>query len=241
MPKSHQILIFDLDDTLIPTTEVLVPQTIISLVAYLKSEGLVTNQQEMLNFKKQYKGQKNETAFFTDFVSFILERESLNNNEMQLTTEKKQAEVTQNCFKLFHNPTIAADFAPFKDTHPVLSYLKTKGYELILLTQGNPESQFNKIKQVKILPYFDSIHIVDIFKKQKKMDFLKQILHLSKALPQHLLCIGDSLHNELWASHKLGIKTCWVLNNSDHSKVLREFDPDFTIEGLHDLVKTCRL
>ncbi|WP_291726882.1 YjjG family noncanonical pyrimidine nucleotidase [Bernardetia sp.] len=90
----------------------------------------------------------------------------------------------------------------------MLTYLKSKNYQLHILTNGFEESQKLKLEHSGILPFFKNIITSDCtgFTKPNPIIF-NHALTISNATPQNSIMIGDSFDADILGARSLGMKT----------------------------------
>lgn len=90
----------------------------------------------------------------------------------------------------------------------MLIYLKSKNYQLHILTNGFEESQKLKLKHSGILRFFKNIITSDCtgFTKPNPIIF-NHALTISNATPQNSIMIGDSFDADILGARSLGMKT----------------------------------
>ena len=105
---------------------------------------------------------------------------------------------------LIHLPTFNQ---LFKGAIEILEYLKPK-YSLHIITNGFNEVQIPKMKNAKILPYFDQIITAESIgvKKPNPKIFL-HAMQLADAKPHDSIMIGDSLEADIEGAKQIGMQT----------------------------------
>jgi len=121
----------------------------------------------------------------------------------------------------------------------IISKLKAS-YQLVLLTNGRIDTQKNKVKILKIAPYFTNIIYARKFgAKHEKPSTLpyKKILKILNISANQAVAIGDNPYTDFKGPKKLGIKTVRVLTGEfKNIKINKKYQPDFTIKKLSDLI-----
>ena len=100
----------------------------------------------------------------------------------------------------------------FPESIEIISLLKKKGHDLILITLGVPSSQRKKVESSGIKKYFDKI-IYETKNKSKN----KTIIRLSKS-KQEILIINDNAEEAFAMKNILGNKAKIFLINGPRSK-----------------------
>ena len=123
-----------------------------------------------------------------------------------------------------------------------LNYLQKK-YQLVLLTQGRPEAQKQKVASLKIETYFKGLYFVDPSQKQTKGQSVQKILRTFAVSAQEVLSIGNRRHTDIRESKQQGTWTC-LFRYGEHQNEVVEIpadQPDFEVHHHQDLIKICQL
>ncbi|MCY9091821.1 HAD family hydrolase [Bacillus mojavensis] len=122
----------------------------------------------------------------------------------------------------------------YDETFDVLDQLKGK-YELLLLTNGDPSLQKEKLAGVpELAPYFNEIVISGAFGKGKPdASIFEHCLQLMNIQKEDAVMVGDNLNTDILGASRAGIKTVWI--NRTDKKNETEVTPDYIISSLHDL------
>jgi putative hydrolase of the HAD superfamily len=123
----------------------------------------------------------------------------------------------------------------YENTFSVLDALKGQ-YKLLLLTNGSPDLQKEKIVGVpKLAAYFDEIIISGEFGEGKPAKAIFE--HAMKLLnigPQDGLMVGDKLTTDILGSNSVGMRNVWI----NHHGVIRtdEIAPSYEIKDINQLL-----
>ena len=93
----------------------------------------------------------------------------------------------------------------------ILEYLKNKGYKLYATTNGLASTQFKRIKNSGIEPFFDKIFVSEEAGHQKpeREYFDYVILNIPEKDKSKMLVVGDSQSSDILGGINAGIDTCW--------------------------------
>lgn len=122
----------------------------------------------------------------------------------------------------------------FPDTYKVLDALKGK-YQLMLLTNGSPELQNEKLKaEPDLKNYFNSIVISGDFGQGKPSRALfEHVMQLLQIDASEGVMVGDKLTTDIKGANQVGMTSVWInrhqVDNSD------EIQPSFEIHSLSEL------
>ncbi len=115
----------------------------------------------------------------------------------------------------------------------ILDYLKSKGYKLYATTNGLSSTQFKRIKNSGIEPYFDRIFVSEEMGHQKpeKEYFDYVIENIPEEDKAKMLIVGDSQSSDILAGLNSDIDTCWYNPNGSRPK----YSSKFVISSLLEL------
>ena len=99
----------------------------------------------------------------------------------------------------------------YEETFPVLNRLKGR-YKLLLLTNGSPDLQREKIRGVpELVDYFDHIVISGEFGEGKPSpSIFRHALQLLGMEPSETIMVGDKLTTDILGSNRTGIRNLWL-------------------------------
>jgi putative hydrolase of the HAD superfamily len=123
----------------------------------------------------------------------------------------------------------------YEETFEVLNTLKGH-YQLLLLTNGSPELQQEKLAGVpELAPYFDHIVISGAFGKGKPdVSIFEHAMGLLSIRNDEAIMVGDKLTTDVLGASRMKMKTVWI----NHHKVAQsgEAVPDYEIAKLSELL-----
>ncbi len=98
----------------------------------------------------------------------------------------------------------------FSGAEEALALLKQK-YTLALVTNGNDQSQRQKVKNTHLEKYFDVIVTSqEVGKKKPAPDIYKRALKECGICANEALFVGDTFSTDLIGAHRLGIPCIWI-------------------------------
>jgi putative hydrolase of the HAD superfamily len=124
----------------------------------------------------------------------------------------------------------------YDETFRVLDALKGN-YKLLLLTNGSPDLQQEKLDGVsQLIPYFDHIIISGTFGQGKPaVEIFHHALELLEISPEEGVMVGDKLTTDILGANRIGMKSVWV--NRHGVKRSDEIVPFYEINDLEQLYK----
>lgn len=130
--------------------------------------------------------------------------------------------ITQNCD---NNSLIA------KGAKETLEYLKQKGYNVCLMTNGFKELQAESMRKKGVLEYFDNIYAWDNWYAKPDPRFIERALDGTN--PKENIVVGNDLHSDIEMAQKAGVFTIgFNLIKDDEVKV----KPDVEIANFYTLM-----
>ncbi|SDX77443.1 HAD-IA family hydrolase [Paenibacillus sp. CF384] len=123
----------------------------------------------------------------------------------------------------------------YEETFAILDQLKGK-YKLLLLTNGSPDLQREKLAGVPaIVPYFDHIIISGEFGQGKPAAAIfHHALERLGVQPEHGIMVGDKLTTDILGANTIGMTSVWInrhgMTRSD------EIIPSHEIKHLEELL-----
>jgi putative hydrolase of the HAD superfamily len=122
----------------------------------------------------------------------------------------------------------------YEDTFTILDELKGK-YKLLLLTNGSPDLQQEKLSGVpELSPYFDHIMVSGSFGLGKPAPAIfEHCMQLLGVQSTEVIMVGDKLTTDIKGANSVGIPSVWINRHG----VQRNDDiiPSFEISGLMEI------
>ncbi|AEI41477.1 HAD family hydrolase [Paenibacillus mucilaginosus] len=122
----------------------------------------------------------------------------------------------------------------YEETFEVLDSLKGR-YQLLLLTNGSPDLQKEKLAGVpELVPYFDHIIISGEFGRGKPNPAIfEHAVSLLGIKPEEGLMVGDKLTTDIMGSNAIGMRSLWI--NRHEITRTDEIIPVHEIRSLRDI------
>lgn len=128
----------------------------------------------------------------------------------------------------------------YEETFKVLDALKEDGYSLLLLTNGSPDLQREKLAGVPELPpYFDHILISGDFGRGKPdVAIFEHAISLLGISASEGIMVGDKLTTDILGSGTLGMRNIWI----NHHLIQRSPDiaPTYEVNRLSEIISIIR-
>jgi putative hydrolase of the HAD superfamily len=100
-----------------------------------------------------------------------------------------------------------------------LNYLKTKNYQLFIITNGFKEVQYEKLVNAGIDGYFTKIFVSEDVKSPKpSYEIFEYAIKSSNAKKLKSLMVGDDWETDIMGASKFGIDSAYLNNSNDKEK-----------------------
>ncbi|XP_061545942.1 N-acylneuraminate-9-phosphatase [Phycodurus eques] len=138
------------------------------------------------------------------------------------------------CYYLWKNTRLELlNLSP--EISSLLKQLRRK-YKLLLLTNGNAQTQREKVEAARCEGFFDSIVLAGDYAEQKPFPSIFRLcFDLLQVEPQDCIMVGDSLDTDIqggWSAHVRA--TVWI-NSAGDAVPVGSVTPDFTLSTVLDL------
>lgn len=226
-------LIFDLDDTLIDTWNLLIPLANRNSCEAMIQAGLNCHLQDCLGEREIYlQSHAREGVYLHLVQEFGLKDEAATSPE----------QIAELGLSAYLDLKIPSSLPLMTGARELLDQLRPR-YVLDLVTSGKAHLQEAKIRACGIAPYFKQIWIVDLSQNQTKYDAFTKILSREACPPEKILCIGNRLDQEIRQARSLGMGTCHLRYGEGGFAEPRDDleRPDFQINSLTELIAKCQL
>ena len=141
-----------------------------------------------------------------------------------------------------YNPRNVEAITPFPDVLPTLATLVQRGYQLALVTSGNPNRQREKVRLLGLCNYFfeadNTLILHDDRKSSDKTPSLTQATRALSLLHVQILCVGDKLTDEIATAKTLGMTTVRMRHGRQKNRVPQtpSEQPDIEIDRISQLL-----
>ncbi len=120
----------------------------------------------------------------------------------------------------------------FPYTIEILSYLKNKGYQMHLITNGFEKVQYNKIEKSNIGSFFIEVITSEGSNSLKpNREIFEHALQKTGASIKKSIMIGDNIEADIKGAMNIGMDTIFV----NHINATTEVQPTYTIYHLKEL------
>ena len=141
-----------------------------------------------------------------------------------------------------YNPHTVETITLFPDVLPTLATLVQRGYQLALVTSGNPDRQREKIRLLDLCDYFseadNTLILHDDRKNSDKESSLTQAARAISLPHAHILCVGDKLTDEIATAKTLSMTTVHMRHGRQKNRKPQtpSEQPDIEIDRISQLL-----
>ncbi|MFN8792209.1 MAG: HAD family hydrolase [Bdellovibrionales bacterium] len=225
---TFKAIAYDLDDTLIDTSGVLVP--IASRAAYdaMSALGLRASFEDFENGRR--------------LGALSMSHQKIFHKLADQYGQPATPEMVQAGIQAFYSPPLPAQLHLLPGALENLKLLSPR-CPLFLVTSGIVETQKEKAKRAQLSSYFQGLYFLNSLAKERKRVAFADILARLKIQPPELLVIGNRLSQEIRDGKELGCTTCYFKYGEHVGEVPQDQleVADFEILNHKDFVSTCRL
>jgi len=129
----------------------------------------------------------------------------------------------------------------YPDAENLLSALKNQKIKLVLVTNGNVETQRNKVGLLKIEKYFDIIvYARELGKENEKPnpEVYRLIFQTLGSKPEEAISIGDNPYTDFLGAKKIGVRTVRLLSGEFKDvRLSEEYEADLSVGNLEEFSK----
>lgn len=120
----------------------------------------------------------------------------------------------------------------FEYTYDILNYLKNKGYQLHLITNGFEKTQWSKLNNSKMAHYFQNVITSELANASKpKKEIFDFAVNRAGCAMDCCIMIGDNLEADIKGAQNAGMDTIFA----NHVKVECDAKPTYIIHHLKEL------
>lgn len=224
--RGLKVVLFDLDGTLVDTTEVFIRQFDLF---YLYCQEQLPNVD--LNKFKSEVVELNDSLFATMGVS-TKKWEHL----IDLLSEKHGVNLSQGLTlfqEIYRTPSRVFDGV--KET---LELCREVGLKVGLVTHGTASWTDEKLRELGF--GFDHVNCVDVDEhKHKGPEHWRESVDYFEVSPSEVMVVGDNLKGDILASHQIGVKTLvWIPSDWGVYNQGEEVEGIYKIDKIGDLIPT---
>jgi len=203
-------VLFDLDGTLIQTTEIIIDTFKVTFKKYFPELNLT--ETEYTNMLGQ--------TLFTTFGYYA--------------SSKEQVDEIVQFYRAYSNDLIEQGLLAYPGAKDVLAFLKKKNITVGVVTSKMRKVALHHLELTGLAPYIDGmIGYEDVKEHKPSPEPIEKALALFNAKKNSTVYVGDH-ENDIIAAKKAGIFTCAV-TYSHRLKEMLSYQPDYVIDELNHI------
>jgi putative hydrolase of the HAD superfamily len=138
--------------------------------------------------------------------------------------------------------TVTAKLELASGAEHLLETLRKQEIRLGLVTNGNVETQRNKVQLLGIEKYFDAVFYArELGKENEKPnpEVYRIILNALHSKPDAAICIGDNPYTDFYGAKKLGLRTVRLIAGEfKNVRLSKEYEADLEVRNLEEFYTT---
>ncbi|MDD5023086.1 MAG: TIGR02253 family HAD-type hydrolase [Candidatus ainarchaeum sp.] len=210
-------ILFDIDDTLFPTSE---------FAEYARKNAIKAMIMMGLD--------ESSNKLYSMLEKIIKEKGSNYENHFDILCNKlgikeNKSKYVAAAVLAYHNTKHS--ISPFPSVPRTLLSLK-ENYKIHIASEGNAVKQWDKLIRLGLSLFFENVFISEELKIKKSPKFFTIILKKLKAKPQECIMVGDKPDSDILYAKKVGIKTIRI--NSGRYKNIKS-DADLELNHFFEL------
>ncbi len=222
-----EVVIFDLDDTLMDTWGQLVRPAAREACAAMIAAGLNADLEACIRERERlFRAWPRK-----DVYALLVEHFGC-----RIAGRPSRSRVRDAGVRTYFQREVPADIRLFDGVRSMLERLKAT-HGLYLVTSGNPATQAQKVAHLNLAPFFREVVLVDSAGGGRKEHAFARILEEEKLPGNQVLAVGDRVDREIRAAKQLGMRACRV-HHGEFSHLHPngpEETPDVLIKNILDL------
>jgi len=224
-PERLRAVFFDLDDTLLDTSGLLVVPALSDAAERMIGAGLAAEREALVGWLRDRVAEGRGGDYFADAARQF---------EVPEARHERVATAGRRAYFARQVPSLA----PLPGSRALLRRLGDS-CRLYLVTAGDPDTQRRKIERLRIGEAFDAVRLVNSVEGEEKLGAFRELLESHRHQPQECLAVGDRLTGEIRDANRLGMWTARVRRGEFQAMEPRTPDeePDFTVDGIPELAR----
>ncbi len=189
-------ILFDIDDTLFPSTE-FAERARRNAIRAMIGAGLPHSESKLM---KSLMGiiKKRGSNYQKHFDDLLKEYKV-----------KKPDRYVAAAVAAYHDTKTSIQ--PFPDAQRTLLKLRERGYGLCIATNGRSLKQWDKLIRLGMVLYFDDVFVSETIGMKKSETFFKKVMKRLRAGPSECLMVGDREEADIIPARKAGMHTVKAL------------------------------
>jgi putative hydrolase of the HAD superfamily len=210
--RTYSHLFFDLDNTLWDFTT----NSRMAMYQNLDQNGLLTQLESFESFFQVY--EQINKSLWADYHSKRITKQTLTAERFSRTFQQfGWSDLNWQDLNHSYLECMARQTGLFPGTHETLAALKSKGYQMSIITNGFSEVQREKLSYCKLTEFFTNVIISEEVQTIKPHRLIfEHALKSTNALKKKSLMIGDNWDTDIKGALEFGMDQVMFLNHGLH-------------------------
>lgn len=222
----YKAIIFDLDDTLLNTSDYILPQAIKESNEAMVKAGAPSTADQLYKLRIKLHAENPEEPVIPMMVKSLG------------LDDEAAARVTKAGLDAFYNRDVKEPLVLYNGAQDLLEEL-CQDVKLFLVTAGEKKTQMQKIEGLFLEDFFEKIFVVDPSKSGQKFYAFSEIQDTYDLMSDKILSIGNRISSDLTPAKRLNWRTCWVKQGEYKYSESSLKDADFTFNSIDQLLDFC--
>lgn len=234
--------VFDLDDTLLDTSQLLIPQAFKNACEFLCEKNILESVEKGVQIWGVLKSKHSTFEIIRIIIQKKMNQDSLMvinevNEIPQIDFKNQLTELEREAYNVFRTIRLPKSLPLIERGSELLQLLHQKNIPLFLVTQGDVATQMQKVNALSITSHFKYIYYIDPYSGESKEQAFQDIINKNIFKPEMILSVGNRLDNEIAQSKKIGMKTCYISygEHAHHPPQSKDQIPDFNFKSIQEL------
>ncbi|MDP4084836.1 MAG: YjjG family noncanonical pyrimidine nucleotidase [Bacillota bacterium] len=222
--KKYQTLLFDVDDTLLD----------FGVAEKLALRLLFEEQNFNLTSEIEEKYKTLNRGLWRSFEEGKINRDQVLNTRFSILFKEYGKEVNGILLENQYRAYLEQGHQLIDGAMELVTQLQ-KDYDLYIVSNGLSSTQYRRLQDSGLYPFFKSIFVSEDtgFQKPMKEFFDYVFMRIPNLSTNHTLIIGDSLSSDIKGGNQAGIDTCWF--NPAKKENNTDIIPTYEIQKLEEL------
>ncbi len=222
-----ETVLFDLDDTLIPTTDIL-RNSFHPAYELIKQKTPHTLKQFIEKMRNIRKRQKSSARYYYSQKTF---QKYL--TQYKIVDEDTIARATK-MFILYNDKRIHIYHDPktYRDAIKLLEFLVSVDCSAVIITTGDKWDQHEKLIRTRIM---EKIQYAEVSQKDDKTSKIRSVIRYAGSDPKKTLFVGDNPRNDINSAKKNGCVAFRIKNGRRKKLKNGRYKPDKTFTNIREI------
>lgn len=228
--SQYQYLVFDLDNTIFDFTA----SEQVALRRIFEEDGVEYNDETVACYREFNKG------LWEQYEQGVISQTTLNEERFARFFAHYGKDVSGKVSDRKFREYIAQANVMMPDAIAIIRALKPH-YTMMAATNGIEEMQLMRLEQAGLEGFFDYLYISDVVGDRKpSVEFFQTVIDKTPGMTkENALMIGDSFKADIYGASRVGMDTCWYMENPvrpEEPEELLTVEPTYQITHLEQLL-----